>query len=369
MAATQKGPMVISPQEIERSGKLSADKCLVGRVVNIEDATDRFTFYLVCGGNPKEIIGVEAWSTMASVAKSKFPNGAVAQVQGVTPMQVKSAKKRYSHSLCNYFIRFDKDTVVEATEDSKNLPREVPVVTLAVAKCMKQGIVDVVGYVSTSTHKPPDGKRKDELQSLTLLQPGKRDSTASVELTAWREHQAEAANLLKENNVYVFRNLAVAHDKNNIFSLNWIPRTAVSLDTSAAARDFFEKVKNNKTEVVNLSNFKGSSQKNYDAIVPKTTSLSLLANLMENAVKSFQDQDVWELPCVAITTIEAGAKSEEFPFSYEGCTECYKKNCTNHTAANMRPCYSWELSFYDHSASTTTKIFTKHVGELLHESL
>ena len=141
------------------------------------------------------------------------------------------------------------------------------------------------------------------------------------------------------------------------------------MDSSAAARDLYRKVKNNKAAVLNLSNFKGSSQKNYDAIVPKTTSASLLASLLENAAKSFQDQDVWELPCVAITSIEPRAKSEEYPISYEGCADCYKKNCTNHSAAGTRPCYSWELSFYDHSASTTMKVFTKHVDELLRVSL
>ena len=364
----KKDPMVISPTEIERAGKLSSDKCFLGRVVNVEDTTDRFTCYLVCGNNPKELLAVEAWSVMAPIAKNKFVAGSVVRVHEVALTQVKTSKKKYSHSLSNYFIRFDKDAVVELKDDKKDLPTDVPTVTLAVAKCMRQGLVDLVGFVSSSTHKPPEGKRTDTLQCLTLLQPGKKDNTASVELTAWREHQAQAADL-KTDNVYIFRNLAVQYDKNNTFGLNWVPKTMVSLDTSNAAKTFFQKVKDEKSPVVNLSTYKGNAAKNYETIVPKATSLALVASLMENATKNFQEQDVWEFPCVAITSIEARAKSEECPFSYDGCSECYKKSCTSHSAAVTRPCYAWELSCYDHSASTTMKIFTKHVDEVLRGSL
>ena len=197
--------MAVLPSEIEQAGKLNADKCLVGRVVNVDSATDRYTFYLVCGGNPKEIIAVEAWSTMAPVAKAKLAESSVVHLQNVTLSQVKSARKKYSHSLCNYFVRFDKDVNVQPRDDSKDLPREIPIVSLAVARCLRQGLVDVIAYVSSTIHKPPEGKRTDHLQCLSLWQPGKKEMTTAVELTAWRDHCEEAKKLAADN-VYVFRN-------------------------------------------------------------------------------------------------------------------------------------------------------------------
>ncbi len=305
-----KKPLTVKPSELTTSGRLPSDQRLLCRVAQAQAVEDRFTCYLVCGSNPKELLSLEAWSSLATVAREKLQNQQVVSLTNVMISQTKSTKKKFSHSMSSFYIRFDRETTVENESNNDKLPQDVPAVTFAFAHCMKQGLVDVKALVVDVRFKQPDGKRKDPLTVVLLKQPGKRAST-EVELTAWREH-AQAGDQLVKNTVYTFKNLAVARDKQNTFSLNWLPKTEHIQDADNTAVQFRADLALGQGTSVNYSIFRGNKSKSYETIAPKITSLSMLFGILQPGnAKDMPAEDVWEVPCVSITSVTPTAKSDE----------------------------------------------------------
>jgi hypothetical protein len=341
LVATMKA-MAVLPSELKAAGRLPANQLLRGRILDLQTEANVFRCYLLCGDSYKDMIGIEAWAEVASSAKQTCIAGDTVQCTKVTLVKIPQGKRKFTHSQCAYYIRYDKNTEVEHSDEG-TFSESVPVVTLKFAQCLKEGLVNVRACVQGSVEKPPEKQRKDPLMEIQLAQQFPKGPPLQVKLTAWRDFMPEAKNLAV-NGVFIIRNLAIHHDKDKIFSLNWVKRTSFEQEISESASQLAEDLKG--TAKVSLSQLPRTT-KNYSACDTKVVSLSFVSSICaEDMARKFDEQVVWEVPWVSVRQL-ASIRSEASQWSYVGCETCTKKDCTAHATFLLSIIYVlYLLSYY-----------------------
>ena len=332
--------MAVLPSELKAAGRMPANQLLRGRIVDVQTEANVFRCYLLCGDSYKEMIGIEAWAEVANSAQQACVAGAIVQCSKATIAKVLQSKRKYTHSQCGYFIRYDRNTVMEQCDQGK-FADKVPVVTLKFAKCIKEGLVNVRACVQTSVEKPPEKNRRDPLLEIQLAQQFTSGPPLQVKLTAWKDFMSEAKQLAV-NGVYIVRNVSIYHDKEKVFSLNWVKRTTIEQELSESATHMAQELQG--AAIVSLSQL-SRTVKNYATCDTKIVSLSVVGNICaEDMARKFEEQVVWEVPWVSIRQL-ASLGSETSQWSYEGCQTCAKKVCSAHaTILILETFVSWCFS-------------------------
>ena len=86
--------MVVAPT----AGKMDSNKQLVGRVMKSERTDLVFSCYLLCGTSRKELIYLEAWRELATVAQAALQDGALVSLLNATLVAQKAEKVKSSLS-------------------------------------------------------------------------------------------------------------------------------------------------------------------------------------------------------------------------------------------------------------------------------
>ena len=140
------------------------------------------------------------------------------------------------------------------------------------------------------------------------------------------------AKQLAVNSVYIVRNVAINHDKEKVFSLNWVKKTTFEQDLSESASHLAQGLQG--AAIVSLSQL-AKKTKDYATCDTKVVSLSVVGSICaEDMARKFDEQSVWEIPWVSIRHL-ASLGGETSQWSYAGCTTCTKKNCTVHAAHSL----------------------------------
>ena len=322
--------MAVLPSELKAAGRMPANQLLRGRIVDVQTEGNVFRCYLLCGDSYKEMIGIEAWAEVANSAHQACAAGDVVQCSKATIAKIQPSKRKFTHSQCGFFIRYDKNTVMEQSDQGKFVDK-VPVVTLKFAKCIKEGLVNVRACVQTSVEKLPEKNRRDPLMEIQLAQQFASGPPLQVKLTAWKEFMSEAKQLAV-NGVYIVRNVAINHDKEKVFSLNWVRRTTIEQELTESATQLAEELQ--AGPIVSLSQL-ARTPKNYATCDTKVVSLSVVGNICgEEMARKFDEQVVFEVPWVSIKQL-ASIGLETHQWSYAGCQTCTKKACTAHAAFSI----------------------------------
>lgn len=362
LAVMSSKAMVIQPSEITTAGRLPNSKEIQGRVLEVQATDTLFTCYIVSRNSYKDVLALEAWQDLAASANHNLKEGSMVAVTEANLAKVSTNKKKWSHSQCNYFIRYDKALHVKELTTG-DFPTSVPVVNLKFASCLREGMVNVIAGVASQQTKEPSGQRIDPLTSFELTQSHKAGKALQVELTAWREHMSESAEI-KSEQVYVFRNLAIHRDKRNTFSLNWTKKTKFTLDSETDSKHFFDDVKACTSENLSMSS-RSSNPVDYTKVKPRTATLSLLQNLLTpNSARRFPDDEVWECSWLQIQDI-VPLKRDSDSLAYLGCAQCNKRECTQHPSAGTKACFAWQVTFADSTTCAQCKCFNVTANRFL----
>ena len=104
--------MAVLPSELKAAGRMPGNQLLRGRIVDVQTEGNVFRCYLLCGDSYKEMIGIEAWAEVANSAHQACAAGDVVQCSKATIAKIQPSKRKFTHSQCGYFIRYDRNTVM-----------------------------------------------------------------------------------------------------------------------------------------------------------------------------------------------------------------------------------------------------------------
>ena len=88
--------MVVAPSELTQPGKMDSNKQLVGRVIHCDQNDLVFSCYVLCGTGRRDLIYLEAWRELATVAQSALKDGSLVPLLTATLVAQKADKLKWS---------------------------------------------------------------------------------------------------------------------------------------------------------------------------------------------------------------------------------------------------------------------------------
>lgn len=370
-AQGDKKAVAVQPHELPSAARVSPGRRLLGRVVGIEQTDTVFTCYLVCGPTRKQIIQIEAWRELATPAAGLLRAGELLSLTNVSLSMRKAEKMKFNYSGVQLFVRFDKKLKVESAADEaarpvsgfpelmlKDLSQEIPVTSFSGASCLREGLVRIIGRVFEAKNFTAKGAAT-EVGKASLEEVGPDGTRWQAELLGFGDHARQVATL-EVNQTYVFFGLAVqAGDAKNGFAFKWVKgagmqKTSLGNASSGAASAA-------GTVKMLSGSTSGSGFGAYASARACLVSASTLESILPvTGSRKFDNSIVWEVPWVRITDVSRRNYDE---WHYDGCTECYKSNCTQHQCGTRR-CYALDISFADHTSTLEAKLFTRAADDL-----
>lgn len=367
--------MVVAPSELTQPGRMDSNKQLVGRVLQSDKNDLVFSCYVLCGTSRKDLIYLEAWRELATVAQAALPDGALVSLLHATLVTQKAERAKYSLSPCRMMIRFDKNLQVESIASGKetlklpgssgksvtDLPESMPTTSLAACACLREGNVAICVQVTEVTQRPNAELPEKSLCKANIQQVDKKGTLYQAELLGWGPEASERMSNLQIGKVYdVVPAGVMAPNAKHGFSLRWGKGTSAKLskNTAVASRGATA----SEGETIQLSVRKdGGEKKDYSSATAMQVSASTLAHLIpEKGVQEATPSDIWELPCITILNISRNADDG---WGYKGCSICLKKVCAH--ASNERTCYNVDVEVSDHTATIEMKMWTQTMDALL----
>lgn len=208
--------MVVAPSELTQPGKMESNKQLVGRVIHCDQNDLVFSCYVLCGTSRRDLIYLEAWRELGTVAQSALKDGSLVSLLTATLVAQKADKLKWSLSPCRMMIRFDKNLQAHSLTGKEmfklpglsgkvvtDLPASMPTTSLAACACLREGNVAICVQVVDLTIRHNAELPEKSLRKAYIQQVDQKGTLYQAELTGFGpEYSEQMMSKLQSGKVY-----------------------------------------------------------------------------------------------------------------------------------------------------------------------
>ena len=376
-------PFVVEPSDVNAVGLCKKE--LRGGVCEVVTKTTKtgkevVEVHIATGPSPEQVYAFEGWNAQGVRVKKSTMETPTYLAINTFEAKDNTAKARWSPSLASTYGEITKDTkitIIEADETNnaaKLYPTEYPCFPFEQLQALDHPQqVNLRGEVSGLLREKREckflkGKLLDKPVMKAIFKCVLKNGNRDMEVEFWEAEASLFDNVKNGQCVDIQRGVATPSGKGKSVVINAGGSTKVRLTKEAIAKEIVAATAAVKPDdVVHMTQAYGGSH----AALPQEAKIATLSAIQalfdEHAPRSFPDTSYYEVVWVQVIGFR-NSKQESDVLSYEGCANCYKKQCDKHQEDGRALCYSMILRIEDSTAVIEAKCFTAAFRALMVEA-